>query len=63
MPRKSMSNIQKSMENRKGKKSSENGLKNSDFIYMKNLSKSVTTDLSGKPFINCSVKSKQHKKS
>ena len=52
MPIKSMPNIQKSMANIKGKKSSKNSLKNSDFIYMKNLSKSITTDLSGKLFLN-----------
>ena len=48
IPRKSMPNIQKSMENRKGKKSSENGFKNSDIIYMENMSKSIAINLSGK---------------
>ena len=32
-----MPNIHKLMANEKEKKSSENGLKNSDFIYMENL--------------------------
>ena len=38
MPRKFMPNIQKSMINSKEKKSSENGIKILDFIYIENLS-------------------------
>ena len=50
--RKSMPNNGKSMANEKEKKSSKNCLKKSDFINMKNLSKFVATDLSGKLSLN-----------
>ena len=48
MLRKSMPNNEKSMENEKRKKSSGNFIKNSDFINIEKLSKSVVKDLSGK---------------